>query len=78
MPQITSYPNGFFIQDPLLIFLLYARKRAKVLDAGRGLPQSGEGRWANKHDLKAEVMRAKMACDSQVTLTMLPETWVHP
>lgn len=49
-----------------------------MLDAGRGLSQSGEGGCANKRDLKAEVIRARVACDSQVTLTMLPETWVHP
>lgn len=49
-----------------------------MLDAGRGLSQSGEGGCANKRDLKAEVIRTRMACDSQVTLTMLPETWVHP
>lgn len=49
-----------------------------MLDAGRGLPQSGEGGCTNKRDLKAEVIRARVACDSKVILTMLPETWVHP
>lgn len=43
---------------------------------GRAVPVY-RGGPANKYDLKAEVIRAKMACDSQVTLTMLPETWVH-
>lgn len=78
LPPIARYPNGFFIQDPLLIFLLCARKRAEVLDAGRGLSQSGEGGCANKRDPKVEAIRAKMARDRQVALTILPETWVHP
>lgn len=50
-----------------MIFLLSARKRAEVLDVGRGLSQSGEGGCANKRDLKAEIIRAKLARDSQVT-----------